>query len=175
MHSPVAEFAAVSKTYRAPLRPGRTVQALQEVSFAIEPGEVFALLGPNRAGKTTLVKVLLGLCHPSGGRVFRLGRPGAERSTLARVGYMHENQAFPHYLTAAALLEFYGHLSWVPALDPENAGARAARKAGAGGPCPRADCPLQQGHGPRRLALGPAHAWLSRICSAWTSRWPGSI
>jgi ABC-2 type transport system ATP-binding protein len=115
MPSPVAEFVAVSKTYRAPLRPGRTVQALQEVSFAIEPGEVFALLGPNRAGKTTLVKILLGLCHPSGGRVFRLGRPGAERSTLARVGYMHENQAFPHYLTAAALLEFYGHLSWVPA------------------------------------------------------------
>ena len=36
-----------------------------------------------------------------------------ERSTLARVGYMHENQAFPRYLTAAALLEFYGELSWI--------------------------------------------------------------
>jgi ABC-2 type transport system ATP-binding protein len=113
MPTPVAEFVAVSKTYRARLRSGQTVQALCEVSFRIEAGEVFALVGPNRAGKTTLVKVLLGLCHPSSGQVFRLGRPLAERSTLARVGYLHENQAFPRYLTAAALLEFYGVLTGI--------------------------------------------------------------
>ncbi|MFI5457463.1 MAG: ABC transporter ATP-binding protein [Isosphaerales bacterium] len=113
MPTPAAEFVDVSKTYRAPLRPGRTVEALRGVSFRIEPGEVFALLGPNQAGKTTLLKVLLGLCRPSGGRVFRLGRPLWERSTLARVGYMHENQAFPRYLTAAKLLEFYGALAGI--------------------------------------------------------------
>jgi ABC-2 type transport system ATP-binding protein len=110
-----AEFVDVSKTYRAPLRAGRTVQALSGISFRIEPGEVFALLGPNRAGKTTLLKILLGLCHPSGGRVFRLGRPLSDRGALARIGYMHENQAFPRYLTAATLLEFYGDLGWIPA------------------------------------------------------------
>src|SRR5207248_3464568 len=114
MSTAVAEFVDVSKAYRAPLRPGRTVQALRGVSFTIKPGEVFALLGPNRAGKTTLIKVLLGLCQPSAGDAWRLGEPLAERRTLARVGYMHENQAFPRYLTAAALLQFYGQLSWVP-------------------------------------------------------------
>jgi ABC-2 type transport system ATP-binding protein len=113
MPTPVVEFIDVFKTYQAPLRPGRPVSALRGVGFAIEPGEVFALLGPNRAGKTTLLKILLGLCHPSGGRVSRLGLPLSERSTLARVGYMHENQAFPGYLTASALLEFYGELSWI--------------------------------------------------------------
>jgi ABC-2 type transport system ATP-binding protein len=111
MPTAVAEFDAVSKTYRTALHRGRTVQALREVSFQIEPGEAFALLGPNRAGKTTLIKILLGLCHPSGGRVLRLGRPLTERNTLARVGYMHENQAFPRYLTAALLLQFYGELA----------------------------------------------------------------
>jgi ABC-2 type transport system ATP-binding protein len=114
MPNPIAEFVDVSKTYQAPWRPGRKVEALRGVNFGIEPGEVFALLGPNRAGKTTLLKVLLGLCRPSGGRVFRLGRPLSERGTLARVGYMHENQAFPRYLTARKLLEFYGELSGVP-------------------------------------------------------------
>ena len=109
-----AEFLEVSKTYRTRFRPGRTVRALRGVSFGVEAGEVFALLGPNRAGKTTLLKILLGLCRPSGGRAFRLGRPLSERGTLARVGYMHENQAFPAYLTAAALLRFHGELAEVP-------------------------------------------------------------
>lgn len=110
-----AEFTDVFKTYRAPVRPGRTVQALSGVSFGIEPGEVFAILGPNRAGKTTLLKILLGLCHASSGRVSRLGAPLADQSTLAQVGYMHENQAFPRYLTAMSLLAFYGRLAWLPA------------------------------------------------------------
>jgi ABC-2 type transport system ATP-binding protein len=77
-------------------------------------GEVLALLGPNRAGKTTLVKLLLSLCRPTSGRVLRLGKPIDDRSTLARVGYVHENHAFPRYLSAAALLEYYGALSLVP-------------------------------------------------------------
>ena len=111
MSTPIAEFDEVSKTYRSPWRPGRGVSALRAVSFGVEAGEVFALLGPNRAGKTTLLKVLLGLCRPSGGRAVRLGRPLSDRSTLSRVGYMHENQAFPAYLSAVALLEFYGALT----------------------------------------------------------------
>ncbi|HZW30357.1 MAG TPA: ABC transporter ATP-binding protein [Isosphaeraceae bacterium] len=111
MPTPVAEFVDVTKTYPSTWRPGRGVQALRGVSFAVEPGEVFALLGPNRAGKTTLLKILLGLCRPSGGRAFRMGCPVSERSTLARVGYMHENQGFPRYLTAASLLKFAGTLA----------------------------------------------------------------
>ena len=115
MNELAAEFVAVEKTYRMPMHRGRTIQALRGVNLGIEAGEVLALLGPNRAGKTTLLKILLGLCHPSSGRVFRLGRPIAQRSTLARVGYMHENQAFPRYLTATSLLEFCGQMSLVPA------------------------------------------------------------
>ncbi|MGQ4647277.1 ATP-binding cassette domain-containing protein [Lyngbya aestuarii] len=50
-------------------RTYRSVQAVQDVSFAIEPGEVVGFLGPNGAGKTTTLKMLTGLIHPSGGQV----------------------------------------------------------------------------------------------------------
>jgi ABC-2 type transport system ATP-binding protein len=110
----VAEFRRVSKTYCSPILRRPRVQAVHEVSLRIEAGEVFGLLGPNRAGKTTLVKMLLALCRPSTGDVLRLGRPLADRSTLAQVGYVHENHAFPRYLSAAALLEYYGALTLMP-------------------------------------------------------------
>ena len=89
--------------------------AVEHVTFRIEPGQVFGLLGPNRAGKTTLVKVLLSLCRPTSGGATRFQRPLADRQTLARVGYVHENPAFPRYLTARALLEYFGGLALLPA------------------------------------------------------------
>lgn len=109
-----AMFSGVSKTYRHCLFRRRTVEALRGVSLRIESGEVFGLVGPNRAGKTTLVKLLLSLCQPTAGSIQRLGRPLADRSTLAQVGYVHENHAFPRYLSAAALLEYYAALTLMP-------------------------------------------------------------
>lgn len=103
-----AAFDQITKTY------GR-VPAVRGVSLSVPAGGAFALLGPNRAGKTTLIKLLLGLAHPTSGTAARLGAPTADRSTLARVGYMHENHAFPRYLSAGELLHFYGGLSGVSA------------------------------------------------------------
>lgn len=58
----------------------------QEVGFALEPGEVICLLGPNGGGKTTLFKTMLGLLRPLGGRVTLGGEDiaGWKRETLAR-------------------------------------------------------------------------------------------
>ena len=107
-------FEDVCKTYSAgPFRAG--VRALDGVSLSIDAGEVFGLVGPNRAGKTTLVKILLTICRPTSGRIMRLGRHWKDRRTLSRVGYVHESQAFPRYLTAQSLLQFYGALSLQPA------------------------------------------------------------
>jgi ABC-2 type transport system ATP-binding protein len=107
----VAEFEGVSKVYRVGLLRRVPVQAVADVTLRVEAGEVFGLLGPNRAGKTTLVKLLLSLCRPTAGRVLRLGRPAADSATLARVGYIHENPAFPRYWDAAGLLEYYGAMT----------------------------------------------------------------
>ncbi len=112
-----AAFDQVQKTYKTGLLGRAGVAAVRGVTLAVPTGGVFGLLGPNRAGKTTLVKMLLSLTAPTAGTITRLGQPIAHRPTLARVGYMHENHAFPRYLSAAELLEFYGGLSGVPAAD----------------------------------------------------------
>ena len=172
MTPPIVAFDSVSKTYQGPL-PARTGgRGLARVSFGIEPGEVFALLGPNRAGKTTLLKILLGLCHPTRGRVERLGRPLSERSTLARVGYMHENQAFPALPDGRGLLEFYG-------------GSRECPRARPAEPVPALLERVGLADRAREPIAASARGWSSaspwrRPCSpsptSWssTSRWKGS-
>ncbi len=107
-----AVFKNVSKEYRVGWRQRRVV-ALDDVTLSIAWGEVFGLIGPNRAGKTTLVKILLSICGASQGRVMRLEHSISERNTLARVGYVHENPAFPRYLNARQLVEGYGRMSGV--------------------------------------------------------------
>jgi ABC-2 type transport system ATP-binding protein len=111
------EFDDVSKCYPSGLLGRPVLPVVSGVSLRVEPGQVFGLLGPNRAGKTTLVKILLSLCQPTSGRVTRLGQPLSNRRTLARVGYMHESQAFPRYLTASGLLNYYGALTLIPDQD----------------------------------------------------------
>jgi ABC-2 type transport system ATP-binding protein len=109
-----ATFENVGKRYRTGTLGRSGVQAVKGVNLHIPRGVVFGLLGPNRAGKTTLVKLLLSLCRPSEGKISRLDKPARDVSTLARIGYMHENQHFPRYLTATELLNYYGGLSLVP-------------------------------------------------------------
>jgi ABC-2 type transport system ATP-binding protein len=106
-----AEFLSVGKVYPTGWTNRRGTTAVKDVTLRVPAGQVFGLLGPNRAGKTTLVKLLLALGRPSAGTVSRLGRPARDLSTLARVGYMHENQHFPRYLNARELLRFYAALT----------------------------------------------------------------
>lgn len=112
--SAVAVFESVGKLYSTSTFGKGGVQAVKGVNLHIPKGSVFGLLGPNRAGKTTIVKLLLSLCRPSEGKITRFDQPVTDPSTLARVGYMHENQLFPRYLTATELLRYYGGLSLVP-------------------------------------------------------------
>ncbi len=67
---PAISFQSVSKTFQSSRgASGSVVQALDHVSFDIQPGEFFGLLGPNGAGKTTLISILAGLSRASSGQV----------------------------------------------------------------------------------------------------------
>ncbi len=102
MTDAVVEVAGLSKRF------GSGVLAVDDLSFAVEPGQVCGLLGPNGAGKTTALRVLLGLVRPSAGDAYLFGRkvrPGLP--DLARVGALIETAAFVPHLSGMKNLELW--------------------------------------------------------------------
>jgi len=83
--APVIRLDKVSKRF------GHEV-ALDQVSLEVPPGVVFALLGENGAGKTTAIRILLGLAEPDAGSAEVLGLPSAAEGLAIRhrVGYVPE-------------------------------------------------------------------------------------
>jgi ABC-2 type transport system ATP-binding protein len=84
-------------------------EVLHGISFAVETGEVFALLGPNSAGKTTTVEILEGYRRRNGGDVRVLGEDPerAGSSFRARIGVVLQSSAVYHLLTVREILELF--------------------------------------------------------------------
>jgi ABC-2 type transport system ATP-binding protein len=84
--------------------------AVNEVSFAVQPGEIIGYLGPNGSGKTTTFRMLLGLLTPSAGHAAVLGYDVYRQAeeVRARVGYMSQKFAIYDDLTVWENLQFYG-------------------------------------------------------------------
>jgi ABC-2 type transport system ATP-binding protein len=92
--------------------------AVNGVSFEIFPGEIFGFLGPNGSGKTTTIRMLLGILEITAGSATVLGYPvdGNTRQILPKVGYMSQKFSLYNDLTVLQNLQFYG-----AAYDLENA------------------------------------------------------
>jgi ABC-2 type transport system ATP-binding protein len=84
--------------------------AVDHISFQVDAGEVVGYLGPNGSGKTTTIRMLLGLLQPSGGRATVLGYDAFRQSeeVRARAGYMSQKFALYDDLTVIENLTFYG-------------------------------------------------------------------
>ena len=105
----VIRFSGVHKAYRSDfLRRERPV--LHDISFEVNPGETFAYLGHNGAGKSTTVKAMLGLIRIDAGQIEVLGAPVGSRSSLARLGYLPENPYFYDHLSAREFLQLAARL-----------------------------------------------------------------
>ena len=84
--------------------------AVNGVSFTVRQGEIFGFLGPNGSGKTTTIRMMLGLLSPSEGSVQVLGEPVPDhiQRILPRIGYMSQQFSLYKDLTVHQNLEFYG-------------------------------------------------------------------
>jgi ABC-2 type transport system ATP-binding protein len=80
------------------------------LTLDIRPGEIFGMLGPNGSGKTTTLRILLGLLFPTSGTSLVFGRSPRDVETKKRIGYLPEESYLYQYLTARETLDFYGRL-----------------------------------------------------------------
>src|SRR5713226_3879692 len=109
------EILGLEKTYSVGFWRKRPKCALKPLHLAVEEGEIFGFLGPNDAGKTTTLKMLVGLAFPSGGTARILGMGLDDPKMKAQIGFLPEQPYFYDYLTAGELLKYYGQLSGVDA------------------------------------------------------------
>jgi ABC-2 type transport system ATP-binding protein len=106
---PVIQTIELSKVYKDFWGRSR-VRALDSLNLTINQGEVFGLLGPNGSGKTTTVRLLLGLLFPSRGAVRIFGKNPREVKVKQKIGYMPEESHLYDYLNAEETLDFFGRL-----------------------------------------------------------------
>jgi len=89
-------------------------KAVDKLSFSIRRGEVFGLLGPNGSGKTTTLKILMGLLFPTSGAVKVLGKIPADVRAKERIGFLPEESYLYRFLNADETIDFYAKLFRIP-------------------------------------------------------------
>ncbi len=111
---PIVELQQVRKAYD-------TKVAVDNLSFSIEPGSMFGLLGPNGSGKTSSIRMMIGITVPDSGNVRLFGQP-FDRRNLHRVGYLPEERGLYKKMLVIDQLVFLGQLH---GLSAATAGKRA--------------------------------------------------
>ncbi len=106
--APVIECSGLTKCYRLAL--GYEIQALTKLDLAVGRGEVFAICGPNGSGKTTTIKLLLGLIFPTDGSATILGESPRSRRAKRRIGFVPEGPFFYQHMSGEEVVRFYGRL-----------------------------------------------------------------
>jgi ABC-2 type transport system ATP-binding protein len=105
----------LSKAYQVGHIRRKPRPALRDLDLDVERGEVFGYLGPNGSGKTTTLKILMGLVFPDAGDAAILGRALRDRYWRHRVGYLPEHPYLYDYLTPREYLDYAGRLFGMPA------------------------------------------------------------
>lgn len=104
---PIVQLEHVRKVYD-------TKVAVDDLSLQIEPGTMFGLLGPNGSGKTSSIRMMIGITVPDSGAVSLFGKPFT-RDALTRVGYLPEERGLYKKMKVMDQLVFFGQLRGLPA------------------------------------------------------------
>ncbi len=99
---PIVELHNIRKVYD-------TKVAVEGLSLTIEPGTMFGLLGPNGSGKTSSIRMMIGMTVPDSGTVKLFGQPFS-RALLHRVGYLPEERGLYKKMKVLDQLTFLGQL-----------------------------------------------------------------
>ena len=105
----VIQTRALAKVYRD-FWGRQKVRALKSLDLEVHKGEVFGLLGPNGSGKTTTIKLVLGLLFPTEGEALVFGKSATDVAKNERIGYLPEESYLYRFLNAEETLDFYARL-----------------------------------------------------------------
>ncbi|MGD0655806.1 MAG: ABC transporter ATP-binding protein [Thermoguttaceae bacterium] len=105
----IVETRNLTKVYRD-FWGRQKVRALKALDLEIRQGEIFGLLGPNGSGKTTTIKLILGLLFPTSGQALVFGKDATDVKKNERIGYLPEESYLYKFLNAEETLDFYGRL-----------------------------------------------------------------
>jgi ABC-2 type transport system ATP-binding protein len=111
--SVVLEVENLTKSFRSGFLR-RKLPGVEGVSFKVDQGSVFALIGHNGAGKTTTINCILDLVHADDGKISILGRDHRDPAARTRIGYLPERPYFFEHLSGRELLNFYSSLLDIP-------------------------------------------------------------
>ncbi len=106
---PAVVLDHVTKEFPVNLR-GLRVRAVDDLSLTVPSGCVYALLGPNGGGKSTTLKLILGLLQPGRGRVWVGGHPAGSLEARRRIGFLPELPYFPRHLTGREVVTHHARL-----------------------------------------------------------------
>jgi ABC-2 type transport system ATP-binding protein len=101
----------LAKIFFTGLLKRKRVDAVKGVSFTVRRGQITGFLGPNGSGKTTTLKMLLGLISATSGSATMFGLPVPSQQARARIGFLPENPYVYPYLTPREFVELSGSLS----------------------------------------------------------------
>lgn len=103
---PIIDVKNLKKTYKN----GKDIPAVVDVTFSVEPGEIYGILGPNGAGKTTTLEIIEGLKEPTSGQIEVLGHriPNDGEAVRRKIGVQLQTSAYLPDLSLRELLNLFG-------------------------------------------------------------------
>ena len=125
---PIVELQKIRKVYD-------TKVAVEGLSLTIEPGTMFGLLGPNGSGKTSSIRMMIGMTVPDSGTVSLFGKP-FDRASLHRIGYLPEERGLYKKMKVLDQLIFLGRLHGLNSDRPAHQGGDGGGGAVADAPFP---------------------------------------